>query len=249
MNFIDKGLEIIRAAENRKIQLRILGALAFSIHCPKFGYIQRILNRTFSDLDFASYKQYSSDIASLFADMGYTEDFMIRRLYGTRRLVFNEVDGNGHCDVFLDKLYFCHEIPFVGRLENDHPTVPLAELLLEKMQIVRIERKDLIDTIMLVREHDVGLSDRETINAARIASLCSADWGLWKTLTMNFSRASHFASDLRELSAEDQEDLRTKIQRLQEFIDREPKTVGWKLRARIGEKVKWYEDVEEISDM
>lgn len=226
----------------------MLGALAFNIHCPKFGYMHQMLDRSFTDIDFASYRKLRSEIIKLFADLGYSEDVMVTQLYGTRRLLFRENVNSRHCDVFLDKLEFCHEIPFEGRLEVDDPTVPLAELLLEKMQIVKLNQKDVIDSIMLLREHEVGDTD-SAINASRIAQLCSHDWGLWKTVTTNLRKVAEIASGIEKLSEDDRSDVRKKVNDLLARIDREPKTRAWKMRARIGEKRKWYRDVEEMLEL
>jgi len=173
---------------------------------------------------------------------------MVTRLFGTRRLLFHD-DGESkrHCDVFLDKLEFCHDIPFQDRLEADEPTAPLAELLLEKMQIVQLNQKDVIDTIMLLREHETGDTDRDTVNADRVAHLCARDWGLWKTVTTNLDRMRQLTSAMQKLSNDDKANVTSKIEKLLTRVEDEPKTTSWKLRARIGEKRKWYRDVEELS--
>lgn len=211
--------------------------------------MQEKLGRAFTDIDFASYAQQSSKISKLFLDLGYEEDFMVSRLFGKNRLLFHDNNNKRHCDVFLDRLEFCHDVPFEDRLEADQPTVPLAELLLEKMQIVRLNEKDVIDTIMLLREHQIGDGDKETINATRIAGLCAGDWGLWKTVTTNLQRVEEFSTNKEQLTDEDKADVESKIKSLQKRMEGESKTTRWKLRAKIGEKSKWYRDVEELSRM
>jgi hypothetical protein len=236
------------AAKSEGVLLRIMGALAFNIHCQKFGHMQHMLGRSFTDLDFATYGKEASKISKLFTELGYQEDFMVTRLFGKGRLLFHDNgDSKRHCDVFLDKLEFCHDISFQERLEADAPTVPLAELLLEKMQIVKLNQKDIIDTIMLLREHEIGDSDKETINARHIARLCAVDWGLWKTVTTNLDHVKQLARGMEKLSDEVKADVSSKIEQLLARVNEEPKTTGWKLRARIGEKRKWYRDVEELS--
>jgi hypothetical protein len=173
---------------------------------------------------------------------------MVSRLFGRNRLLFHDnIVTKRHCDVFIDKLEFCHDVNFHGRLEVDDPTVPLAELLLEKMQIVKLNQKDIVDTIMLVREHELGDSDNETINAGYIARLCAADWGLWKTLTTNLGRVRKSVEEERKLSDEDKNDVISKVEKLSTRVNYEPKTTSWKLRARVGERRKWYRDVEEMT--
>jgi hypothetical protein len=245
-DFLEEANRILGAAKSERVLLRLLGALAFYIHCPKFSYMQEMLGRRFSDIDFASYRQESDGINKLFGELGYQHDVRIRALFGSR-LVFYDVSGtNRHCDVFLDKLEFCHDVVFQHRLEVDDPTVPIAELLLEKMQIVKLNEKDAIDTIMLLREHQIGGSDHDMINADYLAHLTARDWGLWKTFTMNLENVRMAAQTLERLSQEDRKDVDTKITVLRRRIDAEPKTRGWKIRAQIGEKRKWYRDVDEL---
>jgi hypothetical protein len=245
-DFLEEVHRIMDAAKIEKVLLRLLGALAFHLHCPKFSYMQEMLGRTFTDIDFASYRKESNRISNLFAELGYQNDPRVRALFGSR-LVFYEPSGTSrHCDVFLDKLEFCHDVVFEGRLEVDDPTVPLAELLLEKMQIVKLNQKDAIDTIMLLREHQIGENDNDIINADYLAHLTARDWGLWKTLTTNLENVRNAAQTFEKLSEEDKTDVNSKITALRARIDKEPKTRGWRIRSQIGEKRKWYRDVDEL---
>jgi len=245
-DFLEEMQRIMETAKTDDVLLRLLGALAFHIHCPKFSYMQEMLGRTFTDIDFASYGKESSRISKLFAKLGYQIDPRVRALFGSR-LIFYDGSGTGrHCDVFLDRLEFCHDVDFQDRLEADYPTIPLAELLLEKMQIVKLNEKDVIDTIMLLREHQVGRSDDDIINADHLARLTASDWGLWKTFTINLENVRRATQTLEKLSEEDRKDVSSKITNLCARIDEKPKTMGWKIRSQIGEKKKWYRDVDEI---
>ena len=245
-DFLQETYRIVDAAKTEGVLLRLLGAMAFHIHCPKFSYIQEILGRSFTDIDFASYRKESSRINKLFSDLGYQNDQRVRALFGSRLIFYDTAGTNRHCDVFLDKLEFCHDVNFENRLEFDDPTVPLAELLLEKMQIVKLNEKDIIDTIMLLREHEIGGSDDDIINADYLAHLTARDWGLWKTVTTNLEKVKDAAQTFGKLPEEDKKDVDSKIATLRNRIDNEPKTTGWKFRAQIGEKRKWYRDVDEL---
>jgi hypothetical protein len=245
-DFLEEVNRIMDAAKAEAVLLRLLGALAFHVHCPKFSYMQEMLGRTFTDIDFASYRKESSRITKLFTELGYQYDVRVRALFGSRLVFFDTSGTSRHCDVFLDKLEFCHDVVFEDRLEVDYPTVPLAELLLEKMQIVKLNQKDVIDTIMLLREHQVGGSDDETINGDYIARLTARDWGLWKTFTINLENVGKIAQTFEKLSEEDERDLNSKITAIRARIENEPKTRGWKIRSQIGERKKWYRDVDEF---
>ena len=232
--------------ENKHVIMRLIGALAFRTHCPKYGYIQDKLGRKFTDFDFVSYPRFVRDARRVLTELGYEEDKQVTQLFGDRRMLFHDPAFGRHVDVFLNVLDFCHPINFVGRLEKEELTVPLAELLLEKMQIVQINEKDLIDSIMLLREHPIGDTDRETINALIIARILGSDWGFWRTFTGNFKLLDEKLGQYQDLSAEDRQVAHDRIKELQDRIDAEPKTLRWKARAQIGEKVKWYKDVEEL---
>ncbi|MGH6749970.1 MAG: hypothetical protein ACRECI_11730, partial [Methyloceanibacter sp.] len=125
-------------------------------------------------------------------------------------------------------------------------TLPLAELLLGKLQIVKINEKDLVDMIALLLEHRLGDADEDSINAARIAQLCAEDWGLWRTTTLNLEKLERFAGSYPKLDDEKKARLVASVDALRRRLDAEPKPLAWRLRARIGERVKWYNDVEEV---
>jgi len=243
----DKASRIIESAERRNIILRNLGSLAYRIHCSKFGYIQDELGRKFSDVDFASYSRFRVEVRKLYVEGGWVEDQLFTRHFGLKRLLYYYLsDKRIHSDVFFDKLEFNHTIDFNGRLEVDKPTIPLAELFLEKMQIVMLNEKDIIDTIMLLREHEVGESDKETINSAYIAKVLAADWGFWKTVTQNLEKVKGYSTKNSKLNDEDRKVVLEKILKILNSIENEEKSLNWKLRAKIGEKKKWYRDVEEV---
>ncbi|NIR86096.1 hypothetical protein GWO13_00380, partial [Candidatus Bathyarchaeota archaeon] len=127
-----------------------------------------------------------------------------------------------------------------------YPTVSLADLFLGKMQIVKINLKDIKDTVVLLREHGIGESDHETLNSKYIAKLLSKDWGFYYTVTTNLRETKERLLTLKALNKNDASDVRAKIDKLLEIIDSEPKSMGWKMRAKIGTKKKWYEEVEEV---
>ncbi len=239
-------LEALQEPENRHVIMRLIGALAFRTHCPQFGHIQDELGRKFTDIDFASYRRFIKDIRRLLSELGYLEEKMVTQLFGDARLLFNDPVYDRHIDIFFEQLDFCHPVSFSGRLEVEELTLPLAELLLEKMQIVQINEKDLIDSIMLFREHPIGEGDRETVNAEVIASTLGDDWGFWRTVTGNLNLLDQMLDQYTGLKDEDRQVVRERIHQLQVRIESQPKTVKWKLRSRIGERVKWYKDVEEL---
>ena len=147
----------------------------------------------------------------------------------------------------FDRLDFCHVIPWSEqRLQADAPTLPLAELLLEKMQIVKLNEKDVIDTVMLLLEHELGGTDAETVLLSRVAELCCADWGLWRTTTMNLHKVRQLGCSYSQLAAADRELLAARVEHLLAYLDSAPKSLGWRVRSKLGDRVKWYKDVDEV---
>lgn len=244
--FIEQAFFILEEAGQRKLTLRLIGALAFHLHCPEFNYIQRETQRFFTDVDFVAYIEQQNAIEKLFADLKYLDDPRIKTVPGLKRSIFFTRDFSWHSDVFYDVLDFSHVVDLRGRLEIDYPTISLVDLLLEKMQIVKINEKDVIDTLMLFREHEIGNHDHETINIEYLAVCCKNDWGLWKTVTTNLAKVDRLAGAYPVLNETDRAIIRERIQRTLQRIDEEPPTLKWKLRSRVGERIKWYRDVDEV---
>lgn len=236
--------KILDNADKQQIVLRVLGALAFRIHCPKFKHIAYALNRNLSDLDLAAYGKDADRISKLFTNLGYEEVLTVRLSSKGLRRKFHDKRSGVHLDVFFDVLQMCHDINLKNRLEIDYPTIPLTDLFLEKMQIVNLDLKDIIDTLILLREHDIGNGEKEIINVKYLASLCANDWGLWKTVTTNLDKTKNFALQIDILQGEDKTDITRKIDGILKAIEKEPKSALWRMRAKIGERKKWYREVE-----
>jgi len=239
-------LDALAQPENKHVIMRLIGALAFRTHCPQYGYIQDALGREFTDIDFASYPRFFKDIVRILTGLGYQEDKTVTQLFSESRFLFHDNVYGRHIDIFFNKLDFCHPVNFVGRLEIEELTLPLAELLLEKMQIVKLNEKDLIDTIMLLCEHPLGETDRETINTRLLVNILANDWGYWRTVTGNLRLVDEELDHYTALSLEDRQRVRSRIHQLEALIEIQPKTTKWKLRAAVGERVKWYKEVEEL---
>ncbi len=237
---------ILKAADEAGVILRVIGSLGFQMHCPRFGYLQQAMGRAYTDIDFAGYTRQQKPIQTLMTKLGYTDNQEIFIVSGGERSIFERAETGLHIDVFWEKLDFCHVIRWAGRLEVDSPSIPLAELLLEKMQIVQINEKDIIDTIMLLLEHPLGDNDHETINIKLVSELCAADWGLWRTTTMNLGKVRQLAQTYEVLTPEQKTTIESQIQKALTRIDQAPKSMAWRLRSRVGDRVKWYKEVDEV---
>ncbi len=236
---------ILEVTKSAGLTLRLAGSLAVQRRCPQYGFLAS-RNRIYQDIDFAARMKDARNIHDILVGIGYTEDREVFVISEGARAIFNNPGSGLHVDIFYDKLDFCHIIPLDGRLETDTPTLPLAELLLGKMQIVKVSEKDLIDTIVLLLEHPLGEADAETVNVGQIVRLCAGNWGLWRTTTMNLDKVRRLCPDYPLLGAEQRTRVVAQVEALLARIDAEPKPFAWRLRALVGDRVKWYKDVEEV---
>src|SRR4030067_2612818 len=217
--FITYAVNIVAETQKQGGIVSLLGAVAFNIHCPTYGHFQQEAQRHFTDLDFAAYFSHNAAIRRAFLKLGFEEDREVAVVFARQRLIYNMPGTELHVDIFFDKLDFCHPIPWAGRLEVDSPTIPLAELLLEKIQMVQINPKDIIDTIMLLREHQLNNSDLDTVNANRIAAMCARDWGLWRTVTMNLKKVGEISKGYTWLAESDRAVVLEGIEQIMKLIE------------------------------
>jgi len=243
-DFVDEAMRVLEEARKRGIVLRVMGAIAVRLHCPNFVGLHKKMGREISDMDFVGYERQGSKIEGVFKSLGYTSRPLSYSFRLTGRLIFLDDVNARHVDVFLDRLAMCHTIDFSKRLEVDYPTIPLAELLLQKMQIVKLSEKDVKDAIVLLREHDLGDGDSETINVGYAAKLLTNDWGFYYTATMNLKKVRVFTQGHPVLSEEDRQDVIRRTDQMLAAIKDEPKSLSWKMRARLGPSKKWYREVD-----
>ena len=241
---VEEGRRLITLAERENLPLRLLGGVAIRLRGPETGH--SALERSYADLDFAAGKGSSRKAASFFEVTGYVPDVAFNTLQGSERLLFWDGANRRQVDVFVGAFSMSHKIPLSDRLELEPVSVPLAELLLTKLQIAELNEKDVQDTLALLLEHPVGDEDGDTVNAARVAALCAADWGLWRTITGNLE-ATLAHLDAYALSGDEQRLVADRARALLDRIEAEPKSRAWRLRARIGERKRWYELPEEVA--
>ena len=238
--------QILQRSREANLLMRVIGSLAFQLHCSHYGHLQQAMGRAYTDIDFAAYGKQAKEINALMTSMGYTENREVYIATEGERAIYDKPQAGLHVDIFYDKLDFCHTIYWKDRLEVDSPTIPLAELLLEKMQIVQINEKDIIDTIMLLLEHPIGDHDSETINAKRIAKLCASDWGLWRTTSMNLDKVRVLVQAYPQLDEGQKSKVSEQVAGVLKRLEDEPKPFAWKMRSQVGDRVKWYKDVDEV---
>jgi hypothetical protein len=241
-DIVAEGERLLGLAAGDGVAIRLLGGVAVRLQAPD---LPPAFDRRYKDLDFAAPKGGSGAADKLLRAAGYEPHTAFNALNQKERMLFFDTAHDRQVDVFVGAFRMCHEIPLSERLQVQDRTVPLAELLLTKLQIIELNEKDVRDTLLLVHGHDVSDGDGETINGTRIAELCASDWGLWRTITANVAKVLEHAGDY-DVPEPDRERIAARLQAVLDRIDAEPKTRGWKLRARIGERKRWYELPEEV---
>ena len=244
-NLEDEMHRLITEAQKEDIFLRVLGGLAIKVHSPHANH--RSLERKYPDIDFVTNKAGAKKLLTFLPTMGYTPNKTFNTLSGDRRQLWYDEEHGRQIDVFIGDFTMCHTLPLADRLEIEPLTIPLAELFLSKAQIVELNRKDILDLLTLLLDHKVGPGDDETINADLIARLCAKDWGLYTTVSMTIQKLHTFLDEGDvALDEEDAKTIKRRLVTLQKAMDEEPKTLAWKMRAKVGTRVRWYEEVEEV---
>jgi hypothetical protein len=246
--YVRKGLEIVDVAKKKGIELRLLGAVAVKIQCPKLRrFHEDVMERHATDLDFIAYSKDRNKVKKLFDELKYSPIKTVIPMEN-RDLFLESEDVK--VDVFYDRLEMCHAINFEHRLEIDYPAIAVADIILEKTQIVKINEKDMKDLVILFAEHELGSSDNYMINSSYISKILAKDWGFYYTVTTNLKLLkSQFVNKWKDPSVQEYLDkVGPRVDELLRQIEMEPKSMGWKMRQSVGTKKKWYKDVEEVCE-
>jgi hypothetical protein len=254
-----ESLRVVDLADQRGLQVRLIGGMAIRAHAPDWTARTRRLE---VDLDFATRARDRAAFFALLEEEGYTPDRRHNALFGGTQGYFVDVARNRPVDVLVDKLEMCHRLDFGDRLGVSKPTLPLAELVLSKLQVVKINRKDVLDALVLLAEHPLGPDDGApdarhglgTVSLPRVTSYTSGDWGWWRTVTGNLDVLAKFLDGggyvPEDLDIGTQRPVRfdplAQVTGLRAAIDAAPKSTRWNLRARVGERVRWYAEPEEV---
>jgi hypothetical protein len=237
---IEEAERISAAASAGKVPAKLVGGAAVNLHCSSAR--QAPLKRKYGDLDFVASSKQRQAVQKLFESLGYQGDRRFNTLNGDQRLLYLDGVNGRQIDVFIDRMKMCHVIELANRLGHEGPTLTPADLLISKLQVYEVNMKDLVDTTALLLDHPIADHDDDAINAAYLARLTSEDWGLHRTLQLNSGR-------VREAVRELDVDAGLVNQRLDELwtrIDAQPKSLKWRLRARVGDRMSWYELPEEV---
>jgi hypothetical protein len=243
-DILDEMNRLIEAAREKSILLRVLGGLAVKVHHkadhPTF-------RREYGDLDFVVAGKQRREFETFLPAVGYSPHKQFNLLNGAHRQIYYHNETEMKIDIFVGAFEMCHKIPLEDRLHIHPITIPLAELLLTKAQIAELNRKDGLDIASLLFFNETG-NDDDKINLAQIAKLCGADWGLYKTTSINLKRVEEVVSDANVNLTEAERGLILKrISEILQTFESMPKSIAWQMRDKVGTRVRWYEEVEEVA--
>jgi hypothetical protein len=238
---VAEARRIAEAAAERGVPLRVLGGVAIALTCPSSR--RPPLAREYADIDLATTKTAKDEVVRLLESLGYAGDKEFNILHGHRRLYFWDERNQRQVDVFVDEANLCHRVDLKRRIDKVPLTLSLADLTVLKLQVVETNEKDYLDLCAIFADHPLTADD-SGVNSAYIAKLAASDWGLWRTLEMVAEHSERFALELPGFDSAEQ--VAERLRQLREELDRVPKSRGWKLRSRIGERKRWYELPEEV---
>jgi hypothetical protein len=241
-DIVAEGERLLGLATREGVPLRLLGGVAVRMQAPE---VPAALTREYKDIDLAVTKKRATAADKLLRGAGYEPHVSFNAMHARERGLYFDGTHGRQVDLFIHSFRMCHEIPLGDRLERTDGTVPLAELLLTKLQIIEVNEKDIRDTVLLFHGHPIADHDDGAVNGAQIAKLCSDDWGLWRTITANLDRCRTHVGDY-ELPGDDRERIEGRFDELLQRIEDEPKSRGWRRRAKVGDKKRWYELPEEV---
>jgi hypothetical protein len=238
------AVEVSRKAAERGLPLRLLGGQAVRLLCPEF----EPRRKKGQDLDFASVRSARKQVAEFLTAEGFQPEVRFNTLHGDRQMLFGTPDGSAAVDVIIDQLQMCHVLVFKNRLDRMPYTLDVTDLLMSKLQVVEQNSKDVHDIVYLLAAYPVRSGDEPgTIGLDRFGQIVAGDWGWWRTVTRNLERTVELATGefADFVPADAPYDPLQQAQQLRRYADSVPKSMKWKVRSRIGERVQWYELPEE----
>lgn len=242
-NIEAEARRLVAAIDERRIPARLIGGMAIRLRLG--SELAAVFERPIGDLDFIVASGAQRDVGAFFEQAGYEGNMQFNAINGSHRMLFHDEANQRQIDVFVGSFEMCHSLPLAERLEVEPRTLPNAELLLTKLQIVELNVKDRNDAVALLAQFPIRSADGEAINGELIGSLCARDWGLWRTVTMNLDRLEQ---ELPDVALEDATAaaVRARVGELRGAIEATPKTGKWKWRAKVGDRKRWYELPEEV---
>ena len=236
---VDEGQALVEDAAAQGLTVRLMGGIG--IRLVVGDRFPARFARPYGDLDIIVRRRDAGGVEQLLAARGWDPATGFNALNGARRLLFHDPAGATQVDVFVDGFEMCHALPLTDGLDRPGPTLPATDLLMSKLQIVALNAKDRSDLYALLLGCGLGDGDHRAIEPGRLAEITRREWGLHHTFEINLARLRQGLS-----AGEAPAEVGASIAALATAMEDAPKTRAWKLRARIGERKRWYDDPEEV---
>ena len=239
-----EAMDLISTAREQGITVRLLGGMAVRVLCPDFPPRP---SAGLQDIDLASVTSARKPLQNFLVEQGHQPDKNFNALYGHKQLYFISALSGRPIDVLIDKLSMCHELEFKGRITRMPYTLDPLDVLLSKLQIVKLNDKDVRDIVYLLSAYPVREgSETGTISLDLYRPIVGDDWGWWRTVTMNLEKLDALIAEKPELVPSGAtSDPAAQAAALAAAAEDVPKSRRWKMRARLGDRVRWYQDPEE----
>jgi len=238
---VAESRRLVAAANDKGLTVRLLGGVAVCLQSPPEG---PLLPRTCGDIDIATRRGNRRATTEVLQEAGYVGDQMFNAVHGARRLLFYDEVNHRKLDVFVGEFMMCHAIPITDRLDREPLTVPLAELMLTKLQIVELTERDQRDIYNLSYHHPLANGSASGLEADYIAELCAKDWGLWRTSKATIEKCLANIGDY-SLPPDAERTIAETLKALLKRIEAAPKSTRWRIRSRVGDRMRWYAEPEE----
>ena len=239
---LPEALGLARGAADASLGLKLLGGLAVRVLCPDFP--PRL--RRDQDIDFACVSKQRKKVADYLDKAGCEPDRRFNNLNGDRQMYFSAPSGRP-IDVMVDRLSMCHTLDFRPSFDRQPFTIDAVDVLLSKLQIVELNEKDLRDIVHLLAGLPLGGGAQASIDTDRFCKLLGSDWGWWRTVTGNLAKLEELLGERALIPDNHVYEPVAQAARLLELAVETPKSMKWKLRANVGERVRWYELPEEVA--
>jgi hypothetical protein len=241
---VTEARRICEQAGGQGIEVRLLGGIAIWLRSADGARAQ--LGREYADIDLVTLRGHAKPLRELLESIGYLPNRMFNALQADR-LYYNAADGSYHLDIFVDKFVMSHKLDLAPRLPTEPLVMPAAELLLTKLQIAELNEKDARDTAMLLLDHELGDYDGPgMLNAAYVTDVCAQDWGFYTTLTDNLAKTEALLEGILP-DPEQHAVVAERAASLLAQLEAAPKSRGWRRRAKIGRRKRWYEVPDEAA--
>lgn len=239
---LEEATILAQKSQDAGAAVKLLGGLAVRVLCPEFPPRRR----SGQDMDFACRGGDRRKVASVLEELGCEADRRFNALNGDRQMYFTSPGGRP-IDVIVDRLVMCHTLDFRSTFERRPLTLDVVDVLLSKLQIVEINEKDVRDACQLMARFDVVDRAGDGIDAERFTKVLSGDWGWWRTVTRNLEKIIALLGEQPTLAPpEPPHDPAETARALLERTEAAPKSAKWKMRAKLGERARWYELPEEV---